>query len=50
MKKVQSLTLINHNVNIEWVAEFNFLGLSQDEHQIQWPQLVQSMATKTTMF
>ncbi len=31
-KKVQSLTLNIDNVNIEWVAEFNFLGLTLDEY------------------
>ncbi len=31
-KKIQSLTLAIDNVNIERVAEFNFLGLSLDEH------------------
>ncbi len=31
-KNIQSLTLTIDNVNIERVAEFNFLGLSLDEH------------------
>ncbi len=31
-KKVKSLTLKIDNVNIERVAEFNFLGLTLDEH------------------
>ncbi len=31
-KKVQSLTLKIDNVNIERVAEFNFLGLTLDKH------------------
>ncbi len=31
-KKVQNLTLQIDNVYIEWVAEFNFLGLTLDKH------------------
>ncbi len=34
-KKVQSLTLKIDNVNIERVAEFNFLGLTLDEY-LDW--------------
>ncbi len=34
-KKVQSLTLKIDNVNIERVAELNFLGLTLDEH-LHW--------------
>ncbi len=34
-KKVQSLTVKIDNVNIERIAEFNFLGLTLDEH-LDW--------------
>ncbi len=44
-KKVQSLTLKIDNVNIEWIAEFNFLGLSLDEH-LTWKCHINKISNK----
>ncbi len=44
-KKVQSLTLKIDNVNIERVAEFNFLGVTLDEH-LTWKCHVNKISNK----
>ncbi len=43
--KVQSLTLKIDNVNIERVAEFNFLGLTLDEH-LDWKCHINKLSNK----
>ncbi len=44
-KKIQSLTLKIDNVNIERVAEFNFLGVTLDEH-LTWKCHVNKISNK----
>ncbi len=44
-KKVQSLTLKIDNVNIEQVAEFNFLGLTLDEY-LDWKCHINKLSNK----
>ncbi len=44
-KKVQSLTLKIDNVNIEQVVEFNFLGLTLDEH-LDWKCHINKLSNK----
>ncbi len=44
-EKVLSLTLKIDNVNIEQVAEFNFLGLSLDEH-LDWKCHINKLSNK----
>ncbi len=44
-KKVQSLTVKIGNVNIERIAEFNFLGLTLDEH-LDWKCHINKLSNK----